>query len=71
MHNFFFLQIFFDLLVAVKKLENALLKRYVMNVIQNGKQEKLMEFFEKMGPELQGQTEWKDWFGMCSFALCH
>ncbi|CAG0878625.1 unnamed protein product [Darwinula stevensoni] len=47
---------------AVKKLENALLKRYVMNVIQNGKQDKLIEFFEKMGPELQGQTEWKDWF---------
>lgn len=47
---------------ATKKLENAILKLYLINVIINNKPEKLAEFFMKMTPEIQNQIEWKDWF---------
>ncbi|XP_018335657.1 WD repeat-containing protein 91 [Agrilus planipennis] len=47
---------------AVKKLENAVLKLYLVNAAINNKPEKITEFFTKMTSELQSQTEWKDWF---------
>lgn len=47
---------------GVKKLENAVLKLYLINTIVNNKADKLNEFFLKMTPELQNQAEWKDWF---------
>ncbi|KAK3932037.1 WD repeat-containing protein 91 [Frankliniella fusca] len=47
---------------AVRKLENAVLKLYVVNTVVNGKTDKLNEFFSRLAPELQGQGEWKDWF---------
>jgi len=47
---------------AIKKLENALLRLYLVNAAINGKQDKVNEFFEKLGSELQNQAEWKDWF---------
>jgi len=51
-------------IVAVKKLENSLLKLYVVNCIQTKQQDKLREFFERLSPDLQGQSEWKDWFAL-------
>lgn len=50
------------LFAAIRKLENAVLKMYVVNAVVNGKTDKLNEFFTRLAPELQGQTEWKDWF---------
>ncbi|XP_045483199.1 WD repeat-containing protein 91 [Harmonia axyridis] len=47
---------------GVKKLENAVLKLYLVNCISNNKTDKVTEFFMKMTPELQNQSEWKDWF---------
>lgn len=44
-------------------MENSLLRMYLINACINGKQEKIQEFFEKLGCELQHQLEWKDWFG--------
>lgn len=49
---------------AIRKLENAVLKMYLVNAAVNGKQERIQEFFTKMTPELQGHSEWKEWFGM-------
>lgn len=49
---------------AIRKLENAVLKMYLVNAAVNGKQERIQEFFTKMAPELQGHSEWKEWFGM-------
>lgn len=49
--------------IDVKKLENAVLKMYVINTVVNNKQDKMTEFFVKLTPELQNQIEWKDWFG--------
>jgi hypothetical protein len=46
----------------VKKLENAVLKLYLVNCAVNNKTDKVMEFFLRMTPELQNQNEWKDWF---------
>lgn len=48
--------------LGVKKLENAVLKMYLINAVVNNKPEKITEFFAKMTPELQNQSEWKDWF---------
>lgn len=47
---------------AVKKLENAVLKMYLVNAVANNKPEKINDFFMKMTIELQNQSEWKDWF---------
>lgn len=55
---------------GVKKLENAVLKLYVVNAVVNNKQEKVVEFFGKMTPELQNQNEWKDWFSACRHEIC-
>ncbi|KAG8228533.1 hypothetical protein J437_LFUL008990 [Ladona fulva] len=49
-------------IAAVKRLENAMLKMYLINAVINGKQDKLTDFFLKMTPEVQNQAEWKDWF---------
>ncbi|KAK4875337.1 hypothetical protein RN001_011759 [Aquatica leii] len=47
---------------AIKKLENAILKLYLVNLIVNNKSDKVSEFFMKMTAELHMQNEWKDWF---------
>ena len=52
---------------TVRKLEGGLLKMYVMNTIQTNRNDKLLEFFEKMSLELQNQPEWKEWFGKLDF----
>ncbi len=41
---------------------------YLVNASSNGKQEKVQEFFEKLGSDLQNQSEWKDWFGKHLFS---
>ncbi|XP_024889193.1 WD repeat-containing protein 91 [Temnothorax curvispinosus] len=49
---------------AIRKLENAVLKMYLVNAAVNGKQDRIQEFFTKMAPELQGHSEWKEWFAL-------
>ena len=53
---------------GVKKLENAIFKMYLVNAHLNGKHDKIVEFFNKMTPDLQNQAEWKDWFSM--YQIC-
>ncbi|KAF7996912.1 hypothetical protein HCN44_002558 [Aphidius gifuensis] len=48
--------------LSIKKLENAILKMYLVNATVNNKPEKIQDFFNRLTQELQGQTEWKDWF---------
>ena len=48
---------------AVKKLENAVLKFYLVNASENGKHDKITDFFAKLTAELVNQSEWKEWFG--------
>lgn len=55
----------FILIPAVRKMEYSLYKLYLVTAAQgNGgvKNERVAEFLAKMLPELQGQTEWRDWF---------
>ncbi|XP_053615111.1 WD repeat-containing protein 91 [Plodia interpunctella] len=50
---------------AVRKLEYSLYKLYLVTATQSGggvRNEKVAEFFSKMLPELQGQSEWREWF---------
>lgn len=49
---------------AVRKLENAVLKMYLVNTVVNNKQDRIQDFFTKMTPELQGHSEWKEWFAL-------
>lgn len=55
--------VLFYTILGVKKLENAVLKLYLINAVTNNKPEKVIDFFLKLTPELQNQPEWKDWFG--------
>lgn len=48
---------------AAKKLENALLRMYLVTCVSASRQDKLLNFFEQMTPDLQGLPEWKEWFG--------
>lgn len=48
---------------AIKKLENSVLKLYLVNAAVNNKYDKIQDFFNKMTPELHGHPEWKEWFG--------
>jgi hypothetical protein len=47
---------------AVRKLENAVLKFYLVNAVISGKPHKVTEFFARYTPELIGQPEWREWF---------
>ena len=59
-----FLRLETQRLVAVKKLENSLLKLYLVTCVQNKQQEKLRDFYGHLTPILHGQAEWKDWFAL-------
>lgn len=48
--------------LAVKKLENGLLKFYLIHALTNNRLDKVNEFLTKMTNDLQTQNEWKDWF---------
>jgi len=54
--------VYFYFLTAVRKLENAVLKFYLVNAVASGKTDKVTEFFARFTPELIGQPEWKEWF---------
>ncbi|CAG5122992.1 unnamed protein product [Candidula unifasciata] len=45
-----------------RKLETSLLKLYIVNAQQSGRQDKVLAFFEQMGVELQTHPDFKEWF---------
>ncbi|XP_077991954.1 WD repeat-containing protein 91-like [Glandiceps talaboti] len=49
---------------TIKKFEVSLLRLYVIHALQNGRSDKVNEFFDKMVVEFQGQPEWKEWFAL-------
>ncbi|KAF9542183.1 WD repeat-containing protein 91 [Mortierella hygrophila] len=49
---------------SVKKFELCLLRYYLIYAIQHKKREKVVEFFEIHGAELQGNPEWVRWFAL-------
>lgn len=59
----FFARLEHSFLSTARKLENALLRMYLVTCLSSGRHDKLLDFFEKMTPDLQGQPEWKEWFG--------
>ncbi|XP_022097749.1 WD repeat-containing protein 91-like isoform X2 [Acanthaster planci] len=48
----------------VRKLEVSILRLYIVNASQNNRSDKVIEFFEKMGSDIQNQPEWKEWFAL-------
>ncbi|KAF8938715.1 WD repeat-containing protein 91 [Dissophora ornata] len=53
---------------SVKKFELCLLRYYLIYAIQHRKKEKVAEFFDIHGAELQGNLDWVRWFGMLNSA---
>ncbi|KAF9945474.1 WD repeat-containing protein 91 [Mortierella alpina] len=49
---------------SVKKFELCLLRYYLVYAIQHKRREKVVEFFEVHGAELQGNSEWVRWFAL-------
>ncbi|KAG0214526.1 WD repeat-containing protein 91 [Mortierella sp. NVP41] len=49
---------------SVRKFELCLLRYYLIYAIQHKKREKVVEFFEIHGAELQGNPEWVRWFAL-------
>ncbi|CAB1319115.1 unnamed protein product [Coregonus sp. 'balchen'] len=47
---------------TVSKLRISLFRYYVVYTVQLKNQEKTQEFFQRQAQELQGQSEWRDWF---------
>uniref|UniRef100_A0A182PKG7 ARMC9 CTLH-like domain-containing protein n=1 Tax=Anopheles epiroticus TaxID=199890 RepID=A0A182PKG7_9DIPT len=47
---------------AVNKLEQSVLKFYLIVAYTSNKMDKITEFFTKLSPELVSQSEWKEWF---------
>ncbi|KAK6633042.1 hypothetical protein RUM43_012785 [Polyplax serrata] len=47
---------------SVRKLENSVLKFYLVNASENKKQDKITEFFTSLTADLLGQNDWKEWF---------
>lgn len=66
----FFARLEHSFLSTARKLENALLRMYLVTCLSSGRHDKLLDFFEKMTPDLQGQPEWKEWFGKIFINIC-
>lgn len=66
----FFARLEHSFLSTARKLENALLRMYLVTCLSSGRHDKLLDFFEKMTPDLQGQPEWKEWFGKMFLNVC-
>ncbi|KAI9258270.1 WD40-repeat-containing domain protein [Sporodiniella umbellata] len=49
---------------TVKKFELCLLRHYLVHAIQNKKKEKVTEFFDIYGSDLQGKQDWVPWFAL-------
>ncbi|KAG0098776.1 WD repeat-containing protein 91 [Podila epicladia] len=49
---------------SVKKFELCLLRYYLIYAIQHKRREKVVEFFDIHGAELQGNIEWVRWFAL-------
>uniref|UniRef100_A0A182NCM5 ARMC9 CTLH-like domain-containing protein n=1 Tax=Anopheles dirus TaxID=7168 RepID=A0A182NCM5_9DIPT len=47
---------------AVNKLEQSVLKFYLIVAYTSNKTDKITEFFTKLSSELVSQSEWKEWF---------
>uniref|UniRef100_A0A8D8S4D6 WD repeat-containing protein 91 n=1 Tax=Cacopsylla melanoneura TaxID=428564 RepID=A0A8D8S4D6_9HEMI len=62
LHSRMFSKLEIEFTSSLKKLENGVLKLFLVNAICNNKPEKVTEFLNKMAPELQHQAEWKEWF---------
>ena len=49
------------LTISAKKLELSLKRYYVVCAVQASRPDKVAEFFERLGTDLQA-AEWRDWF---------
>ncbi|XP_056373690.1 WD repeat-containing protein 91 [Hyla sarda] len=49
---------------TVNKLKTSLFRYYLVCTIQSSRTDKAQDFFQKQAPELQNQTEWKEWFAL-------
>jgi len=66
--NRFFSQIDSRFCLTLKRMEKNLLKYYIVVQIQKNKKDKILEFYNLLGNELLGKSEWdQNWFGKCLY----
>ncbi|PKC63967.1 WD40 repeat-like protein [Rhizophagus irregularis] len=53
---------------SVKKFEICLIRYYLVYATQQKRKDKILEFFETFGAELNGNPEWLKWFGRLPFS---
>eukprot|EP01136_Pigoraptor_vietnamica_P009508 Opistho-1_new@46114 len=47
---------------SIHKLDVCLHRYYIVCAIQNGRHDKVLEFFDKYGADFHSQPDWRDWF---------
>eukprot|EP01137_Pigoraptor_chileana_P017651 Opistho-2@76038 len=47
---------------SIRKLDVCLHRYYIVYAIQNGRHDKVLEFFDKFGADFHSQPDWRDWF---------
>uniref|UniRef100_A0A1Q3F285 Putative hspc049 protein n=1 Tax=Culex tarsalis TaxID=7177 RepID=A0A1Q3F285_CULTA len=62
LNNHLFRHLEHSFTAAVNKLEQSILKLYLIIAYMSSKPDKISEFFAKLAPELVSQSEWKEWF---------
>lgn len=60
--NFFFSKLEQNYAECVKKLESGIFKVYLVVAHNNGRTDKISEFFIKMANEIHSQNDWREWF---------
>lgn len=53
---------------TIRKLELSLLRYYVITAVKTARRDKLLEFFDVMGPDLSHEPSWGVWW---VFIICH
>jgi hypothetical protein len=48
---------------TARRLEASVLRLFLAHAYSQNRLDKINEFFDKCGAELQSQPEWKEWFG--------
>lgn len=58
----FFSRLTYESLNTAYRIENNILRLYLVHASRQGRQDEVKAFFEKMSDALHDKKEWKDWF---------
>ena len=50
---------------SARKLDLLLKRYYLVVCVQNGKTDKIADFYRRLSSEIQSSSEWRDWLSEC------